>query len=79
MPGITLKNIPAPLYERLVESAHCHHRSLTKEIVHALERYVQLPNQDKTALLKQIRTVRDTYSPTLTEPDISEWKEIGRP
>lgn len=78
MPGITLKNIPAPLYNRLVETAHSHHRSLTKEIVFALERYVQQPNLDKTALLEQIRAVRDGYSATIREPDITEWKESGR-
>ena len=48
MPGITLKNIPDSLYHRLVEAANSHHRSLTKEIVFALESYVQQSSQDKT-------------------------------
>jgi hypothetical protein len=78
MPGITLKNIPVPLYNRLVEAAHSHHRSLTKEIVFALESYVKQPSQDKTALLEQIRGVRGSYSTTITEADISDWKESGR-
>ena len=79
MPGITLKNIPEPLYHRLVEAAHSHHRSLTKEIVFALERYVQHSSLDKSVVLEQIRTVRSRYSPTITEADISDWKESGRP
>ena len=79
MPGITLKNIPDSLYHHLVEVAHNHHRSLTKEIVFALESYVQQPTQDKTVVLEQIKAVRNRYSPTITEPDIAGWKKSGRP
>lgn len=79
MPGITLKNIPDPLYHRLVDAAHSHHRSLTKEIVFALESYVQQSTQDKAVVLEQIRAVRSRYSPTITEEDIADWKESGRP
>jgi len=79
MPGITLKNIPDPLYHRLVDAAHSHHRSLTKEIVFALESYVQQSTQDKTVVLEQIREVRSRYSPTITVEDIASWKESGRP
>ncbi|HUL11248.1 MAG TPA: hypothetical protein VLU73_03645 [Methylococcaceae bacterium] len=79
MPGITLKNIPEPLYNRLVEMARSHHRSLTKKIVVALERYVQRPTQDKTELLARIRAVRDRYPPTVSAVDIEGWKESGRP
>ena len=51
MPGITLKNIPDPLYQRLVEMARSHHRSLTNEVVVALEHYVHQPARDMTELL----------------------------
>lgn len=54
MPGVTLKNIPEPLYERSVETARLHHRSLTKEIVFALEHYVDQPSQDKSERLGRI-------------------------
>ena len=79
MLGITLKNIPDSLYHRLVDAAHSHHRSLTKEIVFALESYVQQSTQDKTVVLEQIREVRSRYSPTITVEDIASWKESGRP
>lgn len=79
MPGITLKNIPAPLYHRLIEVAQSHRRSLTKEIVFALECYVQQANPDKTAILNQIREVRSRYSATVSQADITDWKESGRP
>jgi hypothetical protein len=79
MPGITLKNIPDSLYHRLVEVAHSHHRSLTKEIVFALESYVHQSTQDKAVLLEQIRSVRNSYSTMISEADVASWKEIGRP
>jgi hypothetical protein len=78
MPSITLKNIPDPLYQKLVESARNHHRSLTKELVVALESYVQVPSPDKQGLLERIRAVRNRYPPTVTDIEITEWKEAGR-
>ena len=79
MPGITIKNIPDDLYQRLVETARAQHRSLAKEIVVALERHVGKPKQDKQALLERIRTVRERYQPTISDEDIEGWKNLGRP
>jgi hypothetical protein len=67
------------LYHRLVEIARCHHRSLTKEILFALEQHVQQPSPDKTELLQRIRAVRDRYPPTISDGDVDSWKEVGRP
>jgi len=78
MPGITIKNIPDDLYQRLVETARTQHRSLAKEIVVALERHVGKPTQDKRALLERIRTVRERYQPTISDADIESWKNLGR-
>jgi len=79
MPGITLKNIPDSLYQRLVDTARHHHRSLTKEILFALEQHVQQPSHDKTELLQRIRSVRDRYPPTISETDVDGWKGADRP
>jgi hypothetical protein len=80
MPGITLKDIPSPLYNSLQQAAQNHHRSLTKEIVYALECYVQQVDTDKSALLSQIRETRNRYAvTTISDADINEWKESGRP
>jgi hypothetical protein len=80
MPGITLKNIPDPLYHQLIAVAKNHRRSLTKEIVFALECYVQQSNPDKAAIVEQIRLVRNRYSDAnVSQSDISGWKESGRP
>jgi len=79
MPGITIKNIPDELYRRLVETARTHHRSLAKEIVVALERHVGKTIQDKQALLERIRAERERYHPTISDADIENWKNAGRP
>jgi hypothetical protein len=79
MPGITIKKIPDDLYQRLVDTARTHHRSLAKEIVVALERHVGRTAQDKQALLERIRTVRERYQGTISDADIEGWKDIGRP
>jgi hypothetical protein len=79
MPGITIKKIPDDLYQRLVDTARTHRRSLAKEIVVALERHVGRTAQDKQALLERIRTVRERYQGTISDADIEGWKDIGRP
>ena len=79
MPGITLKNIPDTLYQRLVDVARHHHRSLTKEILFALEQHVQQPPNNKTELLQRIREVRDRYPPNISDTDVDNWKGGGRP
>jgi hypothetical protein len=79
MPGITIKKIPDDLYQRLVDTARTHRRSLAKEIVVALERHVGRAAQDKQALLERIRTVRERYQGTISDADIEGWKDIGRP
>jgi len=79
MPGITIKKIPDDLYQRLVDTARTHRRSLAKEIVVALERHVGRAAQDKQALLETIQTVRERYQRTISDADIEGWKDIGRP
>lgn len=78
MPSITLKNIPEPLYRQLTDIARSHHRSLSKELVVALEAYVREPRAEKNMTLERIRSLRDRYPPTITDSDIANWKESGR-
>lgn len=78
MPSITLKNIPESLYLRLTEAARRHHRSLSEEIVAALEIHVGQQDRDKQALLDRIRAVRGRYQPTIRDEDIADWKGAGR-
>jgi len=78
MASITLKNIPNDLYNRLTEIARRHRRSLSKELIVALEAYVRRPESDRHTLRDRIRAVRDRYPPTISEADIQGWKDIPR-
>ena len=78
MASITLKNIPNDLYNRLTEIARRHRRSLSKELIVALEAYVRRPESDKHTLRDRTRAVRDRYPPTISEADIQGWKDIPR-
>ncbi len=79
MASITLKNIPDELYDRLTDIARRHRRSLSKELIVALEAYVRRPEGDKNTVLDRIRAVRDRYPATISEGDIQDWKNTGRP
>lgn len=79
MASITLKNIPDELYNRLTDIARGHRRSLSKELIVALEAYARRPESDKQTLLDRVRVVRDRYPPTVSEADIQGWKDKGRP
>ena len=45
MVAITVKNIPAPLYERVKERAKANHRSINNELITILEQSV-MPQPD---------------------------------
>lgn len=38
MPGLVIKNLPPELHRKLKERAARHHRSMSKEVLHMLER-----------------------------------------
>ncbi|MHB8369303.1 MAG: hypothetical protein ACYDBP_06350 [Leptospirales bacterium] len=79
MPSLTLKDIPDDLYRSLSDLAKSHRRSLSKELVVALETYALSAGiDDKERLIERIRKVRDRYSPAILDSDIEKWKDRGR-
>ncbi len=80
MPSITLKSIDESLYRKLADAARNHRRSLTKEIVVALEHHVrQHPARDSQALLARVRDVRNRCKTPIRKSDIKKWIDTGRP
>lgn len=80
MPSITLKSIDESLYRKLTDAARNHRRSLTKEIVVALEQHVQVhPVRDAQALLARVRDARNRCKTPLRTGDIKKWIDAGRP
>ena len=80
MANITVKNIPADLYEHLKESAVANHRSINGEIIACIERAVGSPSIDVEAVLERTRQLREKWrGPPITDDEFNEAKRAGRP
>jgi hypothetical protein len=79
MPTITVKSIPADLYERLKESARVHHRSINSEIIVCIERAVGHRKIDPDATLARARQLRErTTAYPVTDDEFTQAKAAGR-
>lgn len=80
MPTITVKNIPADLYEHLKESARAHRRSINSEVIVCIERVVGTHRIDIEAEIASARELREkTGDYYLTDNDLKQFKSDGRP
>ena len=80
MPTITVKNIPADLYERLKLAARLNHRSIDSEIIACIERSVGNRPIDVTAFIAQVRHLREmTANHVLTDEELDAAITKGRP
>jgi plasmid stability protein len=77
---ITLKNIPAEVYDSLRRAAVAHHRSINGEAIACLE-LVLLPNRARTdEHLARARQIRESLKGKIFEAaDIAQAIEQGRP
>ncbi len=80
MPGLTIKNIPQELFDRLKENAARHRRSINSEVIVCLEKVLQSSPVDPKTLLRRIENFQQTLSvPPLTDEFLKQAKEEGRP
>ena len=80
MPSITVKNIPAELYDRLKQSAAANRRSLNSEIITLIEQGVSASKVEAEAVLARARRLRrHTRRQPITEAAFSAAKRSGRP
>jgi antitoxin FitA len=78
--NITVKNIPADLYEHLKESAGANHRSLNGEIIACIERAVGSHKIDPDAFLARARQLRERVGGRpITDAEFTAAKIAGRP
>ena len=76
---VTIKNIPAQIYERIKAQAKANHRSINGEILSILEQAVSLPPIDVQATLERARKVRElTANYTITAEEIEKMINEGR-
>jgi len=79
MPAITLKNIPAELYEEIRKNAEINYRSLNSEILFRLKQSLGHKKIDPKLLIFRIEELRAKISaPNLTDEILSEAKNAGR-
>jgi antitoxin FitA len=80
MPTITVKNIPADLYEQLKQSAIANRRSINREIITWIERGVHVRKINPEALLVRARQLRQkTRKHPITDAEFESAKRVGRP
>jgi antitoxin FitA len=80
MPTITVKNIPTELYELLKQSAATNRRSINSEIITCIERAVRGRKVNPEILIERARRLRlKTKDHPVTDNDLANWKQVGRP
>ena len=80
MATITVKGIPAGLYERLKESARRNRRSINSEVIVCIERFVRPQEIEPEALIARARQLREEVGEVqITDREFSEAKREGRP
>jgi plasmid stability protein len=79
MVAITVKNIPAPLYERVKERAKANHRSINNELITILEQSVLLQPINVAETLERTRRVRElTAHYVISDDELTRLKNEGR-
>jgi plasmid stability protein len=80
MATITVKNIPAELYERLKAAAQADRRSVNSEIIICIEQAVAAHPVEPEAMLARARRLRQlTAGAPITDADFNQAKAAGRP
>jgi plasmid stability protein len=79
MPSITLKNIPAPLYQKIKNRAKAQHRSINSEIIACLEYTAQAIRVPSEEILLQAHHIRQGIKKGISSDEIQQAIDQGRP
>ena len=80
MATITIKNIPDDLYEELKARAAQNRRSINNEVIMLIERSFRSYRPSTEEVLENARKLRElTAHYHLTDEELNEWKNEGRP
>ncbi|MGD2049464.1 MAG: Arc family DNA-binding protein [Chloroflexota bacterium] len=79
MYSITVKNIPADIYERLKQSAKANRRSINSEIIVIIEEAVRSKKAAPEEFLVRARQLREkTADYSITDDEFTTAKQAGR-
>ncbi len=80
MATMTIKNIPDELYEELRQRAATNRRSINNEVIMLIERAFHSYRPTSDEIHKQAVVLREmTAHYHLSEEELNEWKNEGRP
>jgi antitoxin FitA len=78
--SITIRNIPDELYEDLKQLAEANHRSINREVIACIERWVRGGRIDPDLVLARAREIRESIKGRpITDAELTEAKRTGRP
>ena len=79
MPTVTVKNIPADLYDGLKQLAAANRRSINSEVIACIEQAVQGRKLDPDTLLVNARALREKTSDyKISDEEFNQAKSAGR-
>ena len=79
MATVTIKNIPDELYEQLKIIAKANRRSINQEVIFIIEQAMLSNQADFETTLDEIRTLRKSLNLYVTDEEINQAKNEGRP
>ncbi len=79
MATLTIKNIPDELYDKLKEVAKDNRRSINNEVIHIIDRTISFQKPDVETILAKVRILREQLDIYVTEEELNQAKNEGRP
>ncbi len=79
MATLTIKNLPDELYARLKASAAANRRSINQEAIFRIEQVLAANAVDFEATLSEVRQLREELGIYVTDEEINQAKNEGRP
>jgi antitoxin FitA len=79
MATLTIKNLPDELYEQIKTSAAVNRRSINQEVIYLIEQVLAANAVGQEATLEEVRVLREQLGIYVTDEEINQAKNEGRP
>lgn len=79
MATLTIKNLPDELYEKIKTSAAVNRRSINQEVIFLIEQVLAANAVGQETTLDEVRVLREQLGIYITDEEINQAKNEGRP
>lgn len=79
MATLTIKNLPDELYEKIKTSAAVNRRSINQEVIFLIEQVLAANAVGQETTLDEVRVLREKLGIYVTDEEINQAKNEGRP